>query len=57
VHPCRGASRSSLAARYRSAGYVDMKDHVVTAGAQHNEIYWAARLPTALHFLLGARPD
>ncbi|MDB5214364.1 MAG: esterase [Myxococcaceae bacterium] len=50
---------TELAKRYRDAGYVDMKDllHVVTAGAQHNEIYWAARLPTALHFLLGARPD
>jgi predicted alpha/beta superfamily hydrolase len=50
---------TELAARYRSAGYVDNKDllHVVAAGGQHNEIYWAQRLPNALHFLLGPRPD
>lgn len=50
---------TELAARYRSAGYVDNKDllHVVAAGGQHNETYWAQRLPNALHFLLGARPD
>jgi predicted alpha/beta superfamily hydrolase len=46
---------TELAARYRSVGYTDKKDllHVVAAGAQHNEIYWAARLPGAMRFLLG----
>jgi predicted alpha/beta superfamily hydrolase len=50
---------TELAARYRTVGYTDKKDllHVVQAGAEHNETYWAARLPAALHFLLGARPD
>lgn len=50
---------TELAARYRTVGYVDNKDllHVVQTGGQHNEIYWAQRLPGALHFLLGARPD
>lgn len=50
---------TELAARYRRAGYVDGKDlqHVVQPGAQHNETYWAARLPRALQFLLGPRPD
>ena len=50
---------TELAARYRKAGYKDTKDllHVVQAGAQHNEIYWAQRLPAALHFLLGARAN
>jgi predicted alpha/beta superfamily hydrolase len=53
------ANTTELAARYRSVGYVDNKDllHVVQSGGQHNEIYWAERLPAALHFLLGARPD
>ncbi len=48
---------TELAARYRTAGYKDHQDllHVVQPGAQHNEIYWAQRLPAALHFLLGAR--
>ena len=50
---------TQLAARYRALGYVDDKTllHVVQAGGMHNEIYWAQRLPNALHFLLGARPD
>jgi predicted alpha/beta superfamily hydrolase len=50
---------TELAARYRSAGYTDNKDllHVVQPGAIHNETYWASRLPAALHFLLGARPN
>ena len=53
------ADTDQLAARYRTVGYVDNTTllHVVQAGGQHNEIYWAQRLPTALHFLLGARPD
>ena len=50
---------TELAARYRKAGYTDNKDllHVVQPGAIHNETYWASRLPAALHFLLGARPN
>ena len=50
---------TELAARYRKAGYTDSKDllHVVQHGALHNETYWASRLPAALHFLLGARPN
>jgi hypothetical protein len=50
---------TALAARYRTVGYADQKDllHVVKPGAQHSEAYWAARLPSALHFLLGARPN
>jgi predicted alpha/beta superfamily hydrolase len=50
---------TALAARYRTVGYTDQKDllHVVQPGAVHNETYWASRLPAALHFLLGARPD
>ena len=49
---------TALAARYRTVGYTDQKDllHVVKPGAQHSEAYWAARLPNALRFLLGARP-
>lgn len=48
-----------LAARYRTVGYSDSKDllYVVQPGAQHNELYWSQRLPAALHFLLGARPN
>ena len=50
---------TELAARYRKAGYTDAKDllHVVQPGAQHNEFYWAQRLPAALHFLLGPRAN
>lgn len=48
-----------LAARYESVGYTKGKDfaYVVQPGAKHNEIYWAQRLPAALSFLLGKRPD
>jgi predicted alpha/beta superfamily hydrolase len=44
-----------LAAQYQTLGYVEGRDfhHVVQAGAQHNEFYWAQRLPGALRFLLG----
>lgn len=44
-----------LAQKYRDLGYVDDKDllYVVQPGANHNEVYWAQRLPAALHFLLG----
>jgi predicted alpha/beta superfamily hydrolase len=50
---------TELAARYRTVGYADKKDllHVVKNGAEHKEVYWAARLPAALQFLLGARPN
>lgn len=50
---------TALAARFRTAGYADQKTllHVVQPGAIHNETYWASRLPAALHFLLGSRPD
>lgn len=53
------ANTTLLAAKYRSVGYSDNKDllHSVAPGAQHNETYWAARLPAALRFVLGSRPD
>ena len=47
-----------LAQAYRDLGYHDLgRDddtlfYVVQAGAQHNEVYWAQRLPAALRFLL-----
>jgi len=46
-----------LAKTYRGVGYVDGADfrHVIQAGAEHNESFWAARLPQALSFLLGPR--
>ncbi len=46
---------ASLAAEYQSIGYLKgaTLDYVVQAGGQHNEIYWAQRLPGALAFLLG----
>ena len=52
------ANTALLAARYRTVGYVDGRDllYVLARGAQHNESYWAQRLPGALRFLLGARP-
>jgi predicted alpha/beta superfamily hydrolase len=46
-----------LATTYVNIGYatgVDF-DHVVQAGGQHNEVYWAERLPGALQFLFGPR--
>ncbi len=51
------ANTNMLAQTYLSIGYVEGADfhHVVQAGGQHNEIYWAQRLPGALAFLLGAR--
>lgn len=47
-----------LAARYLGIGYTSGADflHVVQAGGQHNEVYWAERLPAALQFLFGPRP-
>ncbi|MBX3187766.1 MAG: alpha/beta hydrolase [Labilithrix sp.] len=51
------ANTTLLAQRYRAVGYADDQDlrHVVQAGAQHSETYWASRLPAALAFLLGPR--
>jgi predicted alpha/beta superfamily hydrolase len=47
-----------LAATYVNLGYASGVDflHVVQAGGQHNEVYWAQRLPGALQFLFGPRP-
>jgi predicted alpha/beta superfamily hydrolase len=47
---------AKLAAAYRDVGFVEGADllYVVDAGAEHNETYWAKRLPGALRFLLGA---
>jgi predicted alpha/beta superfamily hydrolase len=46
---------AQLAAQYRAIGYVDGStfDYLVATGAQHSEIYWAARLPATLAFMLG----
>ena len=46
-----------LAATYVNLGYTSGVDflHVVQAGGQHNEVYWAERLPGALQFLFGKR--
>ena len=46
-----------LAATYANLGYTSGVDflHVVQAGGQHNEVYWAERLPGALQFLFGPR--
>ena len=46
-----------LADTYVSVGYVagTTFEHIVQAGGQHNEYYWAQRLPGALRFLLGPR--
>ena len=51
------ADTNLLAAAYHDLGYLDGETllHVVQAGGQHNEIYWAERLPGALQFLLGPR--
>ena len=46
-----------LAQAYLALGYVDGSNfrHVVQPGAQHNETYWAERIPGALQLLLGVR--
>ena len=51
------ADTKLLAAAYVAIGYVEGQDlhYLVGAGHQHNEIYWAKRLPAALAFLLGPR--
>src|SRR5205823_2434029 len=48
---------AALAQKLRDVGYVDNTTlkYVVQSGGQHNEIYWAQRLPAALAFLLGPR--
>lgn len=45
----------ALAAEYVTIGYKKgtTLDYVVQAGGQHNEVFWAQRLPAALAFLLG----
>jgi predicted alpha/beta superfamily hydrolase len=50
---------NDLAKKLMDVGYVEGKDlhHVVGAGDVHNEIAWAKRLPAALRFLLGPRPN
>jgi predicted alpha/beta superfamily hydrolase len=44
-----------LAAAYQTMGYAkgSTLDYVVQMGGQHNEVYWAQRLPGTLAFLLG----
>jgi len=51
------ANTNMLAATYVNLGYASGVDflHVVQAGGQHNEVYWAERLPGALQFLFGPR--
>jgi len=45
-----------LAAAYTTLGYDDTDLlHVVQAGGQHSEIYWAQRIPGGLQFLFGKR--
>jgi predicted alpha/beta superfamily hydrolase len=48
---------ADLAAAYRAVGYAEGTDfhYVVQPGGQHNEVYWAMRLPAALRFLLAPR--
>jgi len=48
---------NALADAYVTVGYVEGVDllHVVQAGGQHNETYWAQRFPGAMAFLLGTR--
>lgn len=51
------ADTDRLASAYLAQGYVDGLTfrHVIQAGAQHSETWWAERLPGALQLLLGAR--
>jgi predicted alpha/beta superfamily hydrolase len=46
-----------LAAAYLALGYADGTSyrHVVQAGGQHSETYWAQRFPGAMQLLLGTR--
>ena len=48
---------AALAQKLRDVGYVDgtTLKYVVQNGGQHNEIYWAERLPAALAFMMGPR--
>lgn len=52
------ADTALLADRYRNAGFVDGQTftYVLAPGHQHNETYWAQRLPGAMRALLGPRP-
>jgi predicted alpha/beta superfamily hydrolase len=51
------AQTQHLVSAYLAKGYVEGQSfkHVYQMGAQHNEVYWAARLPAALAFLFGPR--
>jgi len=51
------ADTNVLAQTWLDLGYQEGVDfhHVVQAGGQHNEIYWAQRLPGALRFLVGGQ--
>jgi predicted alpha/beta superfamily hydrolase len=51
------ADTDQLAAAYLALGYVDGTNfkHVIQAGAQHNEAYWAERFPGAMQLVLGVR--
>ncbi|MHB1844186.1 MAG: alpha/beta hydrolase [Deltaproteobacteria bacterium] len=49
------ADTALLAAAYQSLG-VDL-DYLVQPDGQHSEVYWRERIPGALAFLLGPRPD
>lgn len=48
---------ADLAAAYRAVGYAEGVDfhYVVQPGGQHNETYWAERLPSVLDFLMPRR--
>ncbi|HSE12823.1 MAG TPA: alpha/beta hydrolase-fold protein [Rudaea sp.] len=48
---------NALAAAYVTVGYFEGTDllHIVQAGGQHNETYWAQRFPGAMQFVLGPR--
>jgi predicted alpha/beta superfamily hydrolase len=51
------ADTTQLVSAYLGRGYVEGADfqHVYQLNAQHNEVYWAERLPGALAFLFGPR--
>jgi predicted alpha/beta superfamily hydrolase len=51
------ADTDLLASAYLGVGYVDGQTfrHVIQAGAQHNETYWAQRFPGAMQSILGVR--
>jgi hypothetical protein len=57
AHRRRRSLGRDAAAQYLAIGYLEGTTfhHLVQAGGQHNEIYWAERLPGALQFLYGPR--